>query len=183
MRLRLIFAFSVLVCVCGCSHGPLATALPWREDMLSGRTTEIPNADRGSQYVDNDYIEVLKAHGVDRSMSRVSNCYDDAFIESFWSTLKSDTGFDTPASQHREPRPNLPSSITSRRSIIRRDATARRSAISHPWHSKKQLIRRPILRRLFRGKSNSRQSQSVDEARRPLHPPSSERMQRPLIAS
>ena len=61
----------------------------------------IHHSDRGSQYVDDDYIKILEAHGVDRSMSRAGNCYDNAFIESFWSTLKSDTGLgaDKPASQ------------------------------------------------------------------------------------
>ena len=30
-------------------------------------------------------------------MSRAGNCYDNAVIESFWSTLKRDTGLDTHA--------------------------------------------------------------------------------------
>jgi len=49
------------------------------------------HSDRGSQYVDDDYLQLLAAYGIDRSMSRAGNCYDNAFIESFWSTLKSDT--------------------------------------------------------------------------------------------
>ena len=61
----------------------------------------IHHSDRGSQYVDDQYINILEAHGIDRSMSRVGNCYDNAFIESFWSTLKTDTGLDmiTPPSR------------------------------------------------------------------------------------
>ena len=55
----------------------------------------IHHSDRGSQYVDDQYINILEAHGIDRSMSRAGNCYDNAFIESFWSTLKNDTGLDT----------------------------------------------------------------------------------------
>jgi putative transposase len=54
----------------------------------------IHHSDRGSQYVDDHYVKILEAYGITRSMSRVANCYDNAFIESFWSTLKSDTGLD-----------------------------------------------------------------------------------------
>lgn len=52
------------------------------------------HSDRGSQYVDADYIKALNAAGIARSMSRAGNCYDNAAMESFWSTLKSDTGLD-----------------------------------------------------------------------------------------
>jgi putative transposase len=52
------------------------------------------HSDRGSQYVDADYVKALEAAGVERSMSRKGNCYDNAAMESFWSTLKSDTGLD-----------------------------------------------------------------------------------------
>lgn len=52
------------------------------------------HSDRGSQYVDDNYIKLLAAYGIDRSMSRAGNCYDNAFIESFWSTLKSDADLD-----------------------------------------------------------------------------------------
>ena len=52
------------------------------------------HSDRGSQYVDGDYIEALLAAGIERSMSRAGNCYDNAAMESFWSTLKTDTGLD-----------------------------------------------------------------------------------------
>jgi len=59
------------------------------------------HSDRGSQYVDEDYIAALGAAGIERSMSRAGNCYDNAAMESFWSTLKTDTGLDTaiPASR------------------------------------------------------------------------------------
>ena len=52
------------------------------------------HSDRGSQYVDDDYIQTLAAAGIVRSMSRAGNCYDNATMESFWSTLKTDTGLD-----------------------------------------------------------------------------------------
>jgi putative transposase len=44
------------------------------------------HSDRGSQYVDDDYIAALNAAGIERSMSRAGNCYDNAPMESFWST-------------------------------------------------------------------------------------------------
>lgn len=52
------------------------------------------HSDRGSQYVDEDYIKALEAAGIKRSMSRAGNCYDNAAMESFWSTLKCDTQLD-----------------------------------------------------------------------------------------
>jgi transposase InsO family protein len=52
------------------------------------------HSDRGSQYVDGDYLQALHAAGIERSMSRAGNCYDNAAMESFWSTLKTDTGLD-----------------------------------------------------------------------------------------
>jgi putative transposase len=50
------------------------------------------HSDRGSQYVDKDYVDRLDAAGLIRSMSRSGFCFDNAAMESFWATLKSDTG-------------------------------------------------------------------------------------------
>lgn len=52
------------------------------------------HSDRGSQYVDTDYLKALAATGIERSMSRAGNCYDNAAMESFWSTLKTETGLE-----------------------------------------------------------------------------------------
>lgn len=49
------------------------------------------HSDRGSQYVDNDYVRALADHDVERSMSRRGNCYDNAFAESFFSSFKTET--------------------------------------------------------------------------------------------
>ncbi len=48
----------------------------------------IHHSDRGSQYASNDYTDLLKAHGIDISMSRKANPWDNAACESFMKTLK-----------------------------------------------------------------------------------------------
>lgn len=51
----------------------------------------IVHSDRGAQFASAAYRQVLAAHGLVASMSRKGNCYDNAFIESFWSSLKYET--------------------------------------------------------------------------------------------
>ena len=46
------------------------------------------HSDRGSQYADGDYTDLLKGNGVQISMSRKGNPYDNAKAESFMKTLK-----------------------------------------------------------------------------------------------
>jgi putative transposase len=46
------------------------------------------HSDRGVQYASNDYRQALVRAGLIPSMSRKGNCYDNAAMESFWSTLK-----------------------------------------------------------------------------------------------
>ena len=53
------------------------------------------HSDRGSQYVDTAYQKTLADAGLRQSMSRAGNCYDNAMMESFWSTLKTETGIET----------------------------------------------------------------------------------------
>jgi putative transposase len=48
----------------------------------------IVHSDRGTQFASAAYRQLLAQHGLTASMSRKGNCYDNAFIESFWSTLK-----------------------------------------------------------------------------------------------
>ena len=48
----------------------------------------IHHSDRGKQYASYEYRDLLKRYGIRSSMSRSGNCYDNAHIESFWSTLK-----------------------------------------------------------------------------------------------
>ena len=46
------------------------------------------HTDRGVQYASGDYRQALGNAGLIASMSRRANCYDNATMESFWSTLK-----------------------------------------------------------------------------------------------
>ena len=46
------------------------------------------HSDRGSQYAAGDYQELLTKNGIVCSMSRKGNCWDNAPVESFFSTLK-----------------------------------------------------------------------------------------------
>jgi transposase InsO family protein len=48
------------------------------------------HSDRGVQYASDDYRKVLKARGIECSMSRRANCWDNAVAESFFGTLKTE---------------------------------------------------------------------------------------------
>lgn len=53
------------------------------------------HSDRGVQYASVNYRAALAQAGCIASMSRKGNCYDNAFIESFWSSLKLDLVYRT----------------------------------------------------------------------------------------
>jgi transposase InsO family protein len=48
----------------------------------------IHHSDRGSQYASKLFRQLLKVHGVQGSMSRKGNCWDNAVAESFFGSLK-----------------------------------------------------------------------------------------------
>jgi transposase InsO family protein len=48
------------------------------------------HSDQGSTYASEDYQRRLTAHGITCSMSRRGNCYDNAVMEAFFSTVKSE---------------------------------------------------------------------------------------------
>lgn len=48
------------------------------------------HSDQGCTYASEDYQKVLTAHGITCSMSRRGNCHDNAVMESFFSTVKSE---------------------------------------------------------------------------------------------
>lgn len=50
----------------------------------------VHHSDRGVQYASDAYRQALHHLGAIASMSRRANCYDNATMESFWSTMKGD---------------------------------------------------------------------------------------------
>jgi putative transposase len=46
------------------------------------------HSDRGSQYASHEYQQLLAVHGIQSSMSRKGNCWDNAVAESFFASLK-----------------------------------------------------------------------------------------------
>lgn len=50
----------------------------------------IHHSDRGSQYAAGDYRDILRAAAIVQSMSRKGNCWDNAPMESFFGTLKTE---------------------------------------------------------------------------------------------
>ena len=71
----------------------LETSLPMAALKMALRQRQpkaglLHHSDRGCQYASEAYREHLAAWQVTPSMSRKGNCYDNAAMESFWSTLK-----------------------------------------------------------------------------------------------
>ena len=62
------------------------------------------HTDQGSPYASEDYMKLLVERGVECSMSRRGNCYDNAAMESFFSTLEFEVGtrFETTGHAKRE---------------------------------------------------------------------------------
>jgi transposase InsO family protein len=48
------------------------------------------HSDRGSQYASDGYQHLLAGHGITCSMSGKGDCWDNAVMESFWATLKTE---------------------------------------------------------------------------------------------
>jgi len=73
----------------------LETAVPLAALMMALRRRKptrglIHHSDRGVQYASADYRAALAEHGLIASMSRQGNCYDNAVMEAFWSSLKNE---------------------------------------------------------------------------------------------
>ena len=67
-----------------------------RQSLLKAVTAKRPpgglvhHSDRGIQYCAPEYRKLLDRLDITASMSRKGNCYDNAPMESFWGTLKSE---------------------------------------------------------------------------------------------
>jgi putative transposase len=59
-------------------------ARPLRDDHL------LHHSDQGCQYTSRAFSDFLQRHQIQPSMSRRGNCYDNAAMESFWATLKTE---------------------------------------------------------------------------------------------
>jgi transposase InsO family protein len=65
------------------------------------------HSDRGSQYASEDYQQLLAARGIQCSMSRKGNCWDNAVAESFFSSLKMELVHDADFATHEQARAAL----------------------------------------------------------------------------
>jgi transposase InsO family protein len=65
------------------------------------------HSDRGVQYASADYRRALGQAGLVASMSRKGNCYDNASMESFWSTLKLELIYRRDFVSHRQARSEI----------------------------------------------------------------------------
>jgi putative transposase len=66
----------------------------------------IHHSDRGSPYASHEYVAALHAFGMQPSMSRKGDCWDNAIAESFWASLKNERldarSYTSRACVHRE---------------------------------------------------------------------------------
>ncbi len=62
------------------------------------------HSDRGVQYASDAYMHLLQSHGMRISMSGKGDCWDNAVMESFWATLKSEMVSHRKFATHEEAR-------------------------------------------------------------------------------
>jgi len=65
------------------------------------------HSDRGVQYASDDYRRLLESKGIQISMSRTGNCYDNAAMESFVGTLKTELIYHHKYATHQEARRSI----------------------------------------------------------------------------
>ncbi len=87
-----LFAGEIVGCSCGARMTTDLVVRALQQAVAVRRPTVglIHHSDRGSQYCSHEYQELLASYGIRVSMSRRGNCYDNAPVESFWGTLKTE---------------------------------------------------------------------------------------------
>jgi len=67
----------------------------------------VAHSDRGSQYASDHYRRLLDRHGIQCSMSRVAQCWDNAPVESFFASLKRELVHDADYTTRDEARASI----------------------------------------------------------------------------
>ena len=65
------------------------------------------HSDRGVQYASEDYQQLLSRHGMRVSMSGKGDCWDNAVMESFWATLKTELIYPSRYQTHEQARASI----------------------------------------------------------------------------
>jgi putative transposase len=65
------------------------------------------HSDRGVQYACDDYQGLLAKHGIQCSMSGKGDCWDNAVMESFWATLKTELVYQEPYATREQARASI----------------------------------------------------------------------------
>jgi transposase InsO family protein len=81
------------------------------------------HSDRGSQYTSHAYQACLQKYGIQPSMSRKGNCWDNAAMESFFGTLKDECVGETFYASHDEAKSELFTYIEAYYNRVRRHST------------------------------------------------------------
>jgi putative transposase len=74
----------------------------WHLALGTRPVPQLHHSDRGSQYASDAYCTLLTQRGITISMSRVGNCWDNAPVESFFSSLKAELVSDAAWATHDE---------------------------------------------------------------------------------
>ena len=91
----------------GLKASGVAEALEMALQRRKPRTDLLHHSDRGVQYACDLYRSLLREHGITCSMSRPGNCYDNAVVESFFGTLKTERVHRTRYRTRQEARTSL----------------------------------------------------------------------------
>lgn len=81
------------------------------------------HSDRGAQYASDAYQSLLAGHGIEPSMSRAGNCWDNAVAESFFGTLKRELVHHESYAGHEDARRSLFEYIEVFYNRVRRHST------------------------------------------------------------